>query len=89
MSRREEILAEMGLAPIWRLRREAPRVNDAATPAPAQPDIGSDWMELKQLVSGCTHCGLHKTRTLTVFGVGDQNADWMLIGVAPGAPHDR
>ena len=88
MSRREEILAEMGLAPIWRLRREAPKVNDA-TPAPVRPDIGSDWMELKQLVSGCTQCGLHRTRTQTVFGVGDQNADWMLIGEAPGAEEDR
>ena len=36
-----------------------------------------------------TACGLHKSRTQTVFGVGDENADWMLIGEAPGAEEDR
>ena len=46
-------------------------------------------MPLKAAVSGCTKCGLHKTRTQTVFGVGDENADWMLIGEAPGAEEDR
>jgi DNA polymerase len=47
------------------------------------------WTELKQAVSGCTQCGLHKSRTQTVFGVGDPDADWMLIGEAPGAEEDR
>jgi uracil-DNA glycosylase family 4 len=82
MSRREEVLAEMGLAPIWRLR------NKALPPATAIAASGG-WIELKQAVSGCVQCGLHKTRTQTVFGVGDENADWMLIGEAPGAEEDR
>ena len=69
----------MGLAPIWRLRT-APLV-----PAKA----GTDWIELKQAVPACTACGLHQTRTQTVFGVGDEQADWMLIGEAPGAEEDR
>ena len=69
----------MGLAPIWRLRT-APVV-----PAKA----GSHWIELKQAVPACTACGLHQTRTQTVFGVGDEQADWMLIGEAPGAEEDR
>jgi len=47
------------------------------------------WIEIKQAVPACTACGLHKTRTQTVFGVGDENADWMLIGEAPGAEEDR
>jgi uracil-DNA glycosylase len=76
MSRRSALLAEMGLAPLWRLRRKIAHPPDA-------------WVELKQLVSGCTQCSLHKTRTQTVFGVGDENADWMLIGEAPGAEEDR
>lgn len=84
MSRREEILAEMGLAPVWRLRELASPSPEAAT---AQPRLG--WIELKQAVPACTACGLHKTRTQTVFGVGDENADWMLIGEAPGAEEDR
>jgi len=74
MTRRLEVLAEMGLAPVWRLRRAA-----------AKPG----WIELKQAVSGCTACALHQTRTQTVFGVGDESADWMIVGDAPGAEEDR
>jgi DNA polymerase len=74
MSRREEVLAEMGIAPIWKLR---------------QQPVLDEWIPLKAAVSGCTKCGLHKTRTQTVFGVGDEHADWMLIGEAPGAEEDR
>jgi DNA polymerase len=77
-SRRDAVLAEMGLAPVWRLR-------EAKTSTEKKPG----WIELKQAVPGCTACGLHKTRTQTVFGVGDENADWMLIGEAPGAEEDR
>jgi uracil-DNA glycosylase len=80
MSRRSVLLAEMGLTPVWRLRNRV---------EPVLPNPQKDWVELKQLVSGCTQCGLHKTRTQTVFGVGDPNADWMLIGEAPGAEEDR
>jgi DNA polymerase len=87
-SARHAILAEMGLAPIWRLRNRAEAIPEAAAPAIA-PRTKNDWLELKQLVSGCTQCGLHKARTQTVFGVGDENADWMLIGEAPGAEEDR
>jgi uracil-DNA glycosylase len=92
MSRREAILAEMGLAPIWRLRRQSAVVEGTEMPSPTEPgapQAGKNWVELKQLVSGCTQCGLHKTRTQTVFGVGDQEADWMLVGEAPGAEEDR
>jgi DNA polymerase len=86
MSRRAELLAEMGLAPVWRLRRESCVAEEPQRPTPPP---GATWIELKQLVSGCTRCALHKTRTQTVFGVGDENADWMLIGEAPGAEEDR
>ena len=96
MSRREDILAEMGLAPVWVLRNaKAPESNPAESDSPQaespQPISGvpSGWIELKQAVPACTACGLHKTRTQTVFGVGDENADWMLIGEAPGAEEDR
>jgi DNA polymerase len=34
-------------------------------------------------------CELHKTRTQTVFGVGNRQAAWMIIGEAPGAEEDR
>jgi len=74
MSRRAAVLAEMGISPVWRLKISKPTAG---------------WIPLKAAVSGCVKCGLHKTRTQTVFGVGDENADWMLIGEAPGAEEDR
>ena len=83
MTRRSEILAEMGLSPVWRLRARG----NAAAVEDAPPAGG--WVELKQAVPACTACGLHQARTQTVFGVGDENADWMLIGEAPGAEEDR
>jgi len=79
MTRRAALLAEMGIAPIWKLR-----TNEISAEKPAH-----GWIPLKTAVSGCVKCGLHKTRTQTVFGVGDENADWMLIGEAPGAEEDR
>lgn len=54
------------------------------------PDItGADWSQLEQAVKGCTACGLHETRTQTVFGVGDTSARWVFVGEAPGADEDR
>jgi len=48
-----------------------------------------DWEALQNEVSGCTACALHEGRTQTVFGVGSQQADWLVIGEAPGAEEDR
>ena len=47
-----------------------------------------DWDALRSRVSECTACELHTSRTQTVFGVGNQNADWLVIGEAPGADED-
>lgn len=48
----------------------------------------ASWENLQAQVVGCTACALHRTRTQTVFGVGDRNADWMIIGEAPGEQED-
>jgi DNA polymerase len=48
-----------------------------------------DWDDLRSTVAACTRCQLHQHRTQTVFGVGDRDADWMIIGEAPGAEEDR
>jgi uracil-DNA glycosylase family 4 len=50
---------------------------------------GLDWTALRDTVAACTRCKLHESRTQTVFGVGNPNADWMIIGEAPGAEEDR
>jgi len=47
-----------------------------------------DWTELKETVAGCSACNLCKTRRQTVFGTGDEHAEWMLVGEAPGAEED-
>ncbi len=47
------------------------------------------WPELRTCVSECTRCPLHSSRTQTVFGVGSENADWLIVGEAPGAEEDR
>jgi uracil-DNA glycosylase family 4 len=89
MSRRNEILREMGLAPIWRLRNRPAAPALAANAPERLPAAGEGWMELKKAVPACTACALHKSRTQTVFGVGDEKADWLLVGEAPGAEEDR
>jgi len=81
MTRRHEILKEMGLTPVWRLRNEKEEAREV------KEEVG--WTELKQIVPACTACGLHKTRAQTVLGVGDEQADWLFIGEAPGAEEDR
>ncbi|MEJ2652815.1 MAG: uracil-DNA glycosylase family protein, partial [Gammaproteobacteria bacterium] len=64
----------------------------AAAPAPAapeRPDVsGMDWDTLEHAVGQCNLCELHRSRTHTVFGVGDRRADWLVIGEAPGRDED-
>jgi len=99
--RREEILKELGLTPLWRSRASA--VVQAPLPennlrADVHASVGADerraqilrmdWSQLKASVADCTACPLHQTRAHTVFGVGDENADWLLVGEGPGAEED-
>jgi uracil-DNA glycosylase len=49
----------------------------------------ADWSTLRQRIAACTACDLCKTRTQTVFGVGNQSAEWLVVGEAPGAEEDR
>ncbi|MGD9788734.1 MAG: uracil-DNA glycosylase family protein [Sulfuricellaceae bacterium] len=93
MSRRDAYLREMGLTPLWRARAGVADTPQTAETAPvvATPagDIATmDWAALKAAVAGCTRCPLHRTRTQGVFGVGDENADWLIVGEAPGADED-
>jgi len=48
-----------------------------------------NWNELQAEVANCTKCTLCKTRTQTVFGAGNKQADWMLVGEAPGQHEDE
>jgi uracil-DNA glycosylase len=55
----------------------------------ARPEAAAAWDQLATEVRGCVLCGLHSTRTQTVFGVGNRHAELLVIGEAPGADEDR
>jgi uracil-DNA glycosylase len=73
-----------------------------AAAAPAQADALADpalveraaaiatlaWGPLQDAVASCTACGLCESRKQTVFGVGHAQADWMIVGEAPGEQED-
>ena len=92
MTRREELLKEMGLSPVWRLRSTdavPERRHDQSQEQKGASIQEMDWTQLKAKVAGCTDCKLRAGCQQTVFGVGDENADWMLVGEAPGSEEDR
>ncbi|HTV97893.1 MAG TPA: uracil-DNA glycosylase [Steroidobacteraceae bacterium] len=75
-------------------RAAPPAAASAAGPTPAAGAAAlrerpCDWTQLRARVAACTLCPLCKTRTQTVFGVGDPEADWLIVGEAPGADEDR
>jgi uracil-DNA glycosylase len=94
---RGEYLAAMNLE-SW-VARERPTaaadfaaaalVSVAPVAAAAPVASGLDWPQLRERVAGCTRCALSATRTQTVFGVGNTQADWLIVGEAPGADEDR
>jgi len=47
-----------------------------------------EWDALRQAVASCEACKLCEGRRNTVFGVGDQQADWLVVGEAPGENED-
>jgi DNA polymerase len=85
---RRAYLRAMGID-VW-----IPRDAVDAEPAPVEPEMQAEaaelgWDPLREAVAACTRCALHESRTQTVFGVGNRDADWMIIGEAPGAEEDR
>lgn len=69
----------------------APNPPSAPRPLAARPSgvAAMDWPALREAVAGCEACGLCRSRRNTVFGVGHQQAQWMIIGEAPGEQEDR
>ncbi len=55
-----------------------------------EENIGSagDLSAINELVSKCERCALYKTKTKDVPGVGNENAEVMFIGEAPGKDED-
>ena len=123
MDRREEILRELNLHPLWVHRNQpapasrlgggeadtqqlpmgivepvlSPSASSGQAPRSGaeglNPSCASNvntviWPELKQQVRDCTACKLRAGCTQTVFGVGDEKADWLFVGEGPGADED-
>ncbi len=57
--------------------------------AAPQSSLADQWTTLQEQVASCEQCELCATRTQTVFGSGNQQADWMFIGEAPGQSEDE
>jgi len=66
-----------------------PLEEQTASDYPAEPWAGSSSLgELNSMICECRKCSLGATRTKFVFGVGNQKAEIVLIGEAPGADED-
>jgi uracil-DNA glycosylase len=77
------------VAPGFANRPAAAGAPAALRPAvEAEREQGIDWPELQSRVAACKRCPLHATRTQTVFGVGSRQAQWLVVGEAPGAEED-
>jgi len=59
-----------------------------AVAAPPSAVATLDWPALQAAVAACRACSLCESRTQTVFGVGHHEADWMVVGEAPGEQED-
>lgn len=75
----------------------APVIAPVSPPVPVAAVLPDDraeriaawsWPQLEEAVAACEACGLCRSRRHTVFGVGDPQADWMVIGEAPGEQED-
>ncbi len=87
---RRAYLQAMGID-VWLPRDVGGPTDIAASTEAVAPGgaAGLDWPELRECVAACTRCELSASRSNTVFGVGNQQADWLIIGEAPGAEEDR
>ena len=94
----EAYLKEMGLWPVWTSKTAIVNEPSTETTAPVSarpkaeirsPVAEMDWPALKETVRDCAACGLRAGCTQTVFGVGDEKADWLFVGEGPGAEEDQ
>ena len=84
-------LGAMGI-PVWKSRRNLPFAKQIEQEMIASDSIFEEsgaetigeWELLQQQVAHCSACDLYHNRKNTVFGVGNLQADWMIVGEAPG-----
>ena len=61
--------------------------NDLKTREPLYTGLNLEILKMEAL--DCHKCQLDQSRTHVVFGIGNQKADLMFVGEAPGAEEDR
>lgn len=90
------VVAEQHAPVMAKFEAVAPVAVDISNPLTPSPSPASergeldklDWPQLKRQVRDCTACKLRAGCTQTVFGVGDEAADWLFVGEGPGADED-
>ncbi|MDR0251432.1 MAG: uracil-DNA glycosylase [Burkholderiales bacterium] len=70
-------------------QKKAVTQNEIPSDARAQRIAQLSWGDFAADVASCTACGLCKTRTKPVPGVGDIHARWLFVGEGPGADEDK
>ncbi len=84
----EYYLQTIGVDVYW--SKDRMNINPAfISPSKSILEENKLWKNLRQRVLKCQQCELHESRKQTVFGIGNYNADWLIIGEAPGAEEDR
>ena len=90
----QKYLKEIGIT-VWSEKKlrsikniEADTQNFSLANKLLDEELGQEFGHLASEVESCKQCELYKSRTKTVFGVGNKNADWLIIGEAPGAEED-
>ena len=68
--------------------------DDAPLPPPAAPVSDEaiaalDWAGLQAAAAKCTRCDLQRGRKTSVFGRGDRDADWLVVGSAPSRADEK
>jgi DNA polymerase len=92
-AQQEPAPAPVVLEAVPEVKTEAPVAETAAVAdmphVASMPDVAAlDWSALKETVRDCTACKLRAGCTQTVFGVGDEQADWLFVGEGPGEEED-
>jgi hypothetical protein len=86
---------DLVIAALERIRETNDRAPRASRSALAQlhlvaPNKAEILASVRERVCGCTKCAhLASSRTQTVFGVGNPDAEIMFIGEAPGVDEDQ
>lgn len=78
-----EALESSGAYGVSGMPSQAPALRSAT------PQATSAMAQVREELGDCQRCPLSEGRTQIVFGTGDENAELMFVGEAPGAEEDR